>query len=136
MEYPIQKTLACFTKICIDKKEIPCFDGQNLINFFYKNKKDYPEILGNIHFNEIYRTSEQIDLELWSLEVSRMVVSWGLDFHPYETSKAMLIKYDKIPADEKKKLNKLAKKFYKILGCNRSGRHKKHTKFNSLDNLS
>lgn len=128
MNFPVQKILAYFTKICIDKEEIPYFDRGRLVSFFHDNKRNYPLVLGNIRFNEFYVTSEDIEEELFHLMCCRMLCSWGPDFHPHQTSKAMLIVYNKIPDEEKKKLSELANKFYENVGCYRR-------KFKSIDNL-
>jgi len=43
---------------------------------------------------------------LWGLEVPQMIWSRGMDFHPYQASRAMLLRYNEISADEKEKVKK------------------------------
>lgn len=130
MNCPISFSIAAFTKLCVDKKEIPCFRGKNkyLISFFKEIKKEYPLEFESILFYNGH--SEELDEEMFRLENSRLVYSWGVDCDPYEADAGMLILYSKyMPAEKQEIFDSIGKKMYERCGCDSNGSLGEHSKF-------
>ena len=136
MQDPVHSILAYFTKLCLDKNEFPCFNRRGLVRFCYDAKENYPEIFDNTTFSkDLTVYSEDIDVELFRLTISRLLYSSGCDFHPHQTSKSLVYLCGKIPLKYDDSLKELSQKFYNELGCDKSGILKKHSKFNSIEQL-
>lgn len=134
MRFPVESILIYFTKFCIERREHTYFDRRKLQNFLYKTKKEFPKILGELHFDG-YNYSDDAEQELSNLVGSRMMESIGLDFHPHELSKGLLSLSGEIDPKYKTDLEKIAEKFYNEVGCNRRGEIEKHSRFNSIDDI-
>ncbi len=125
---PVAFTIAAFTNLCLKKKRYPFFKGkENYMHpFFRKMEKEYPKEFEHTFFNDGY--SNKLEKEMFNLENSRLVYSWGIDHEPYEADKGMLLIYKKMNSDDKNIFDKIGKKFYDELGCDRNGRLGRHTK--------
>ena len=122
IDNPVSKTLAVFANLCFEKGERAYFNRRELVGFLRRNKEEYPVALGEVDFYPQYpNISEQIDDEIFNLLNSRLLCSWGPDFHPHEAEKSISYIYDKMPQEEKEYLQGLAKKMYEEVGCNRNG---------------
>jgi hypothetical protein len=122
MDFPIQSTLVCFTKLCDDKNEIPCFNGREMNKFFYRIEKEYPKLFED-------RLTSDIDEEVFTFKVSRILQSISPDFHPYLMSRGSgLIIYEKNKDKYEKEIYEVAQKFYDELGCDLEGKLGAHTK--------
>jgi len=121
MQRPIQATLAYFTKICYDKKVIPCFDMRKINDFFYSIDKEYPDLF------EYVVTPDNIHDEMSSFEISRIIQSIFPNLHPHFMTRAGLLVYEKHKHEYSKEIPEIAQKFYDKLSCDLEGRLGKHT---------
>lgn len=133
-EDPIICTLACFTKLCFDKKERPCFKADliKIDKFFYEIKEEFPEQFENVRFD----TNGHTPLTEDTSHIFRVLMSagklycWNYHYDPYEMGKGMLYKVKKINPNEKNNYEKIANSFYEKLSCDMNGRIGKHSKLN------
>ena len=125
----VYNTLVCFSKLCNEKGEKPYFYGREnseIHNFFYRESKKYPSVFRHISFSEgrDFHESPEIIFDLETLNISRLIHSWGIDFHPFETTEGMHKFYHKVP--NKRIFNKIAEDFYSELGCLENGQRRKN----------
>lgn len=136
MQDPVHSILAYFTKLCLDKNEFPCFNRRGLVGFCYDAKENYPKIFDTTaFFKDLTTYSDDIDDELFRLTLSRLLYSYGADFHPHQTSKNLIVLCRRTPLEYDKSLSELSQKLYDELGCDKSGVAKKHSKFSSIEQL-
>ena len=123
----LKPTLICFSKLCKDKNEKAYFYGKEkskLGNFFYREKKKYPPIFKDVKFStggDYYRSLE-IEDELTTMIISRMIEYFAPDNHPFEVS-GLYKFYEEVR--DKKTFDKIALDFYNELGCLSNGTMRK-----------
>ena len=128
IDNPVSKTLASFANLCFEKGERAYFNRGKLAVFLWKNKKEYPLALQEVDFDTMYGLSNQVDGEIFNLTLSRLLCSYGPDFHPHEVQKGISCEYDNMPKEEKDYLQGLAKKMYDEVGCDQNGSNHKSIK--------
>lgn len=123
-------TIAAFANYCTNKRKIPYFRGKNsyLFHFFREMKKEHPKEFEYMFFDDRYEYSEQLEKDMFNLCYRKLVYPQGINYDPYEADKEMLRMYNKcIPDDKKKIFDKMGKKLYHKIGCDRNGRLGEHT---------
>jgi hypothetical protein len=138
----IRYTLACFTELCVEKKERPCFisDSRKIDKFFYKRTKEYHEMFKRMLFDinggeDNPVSNNEIADVFVALQMAEKLYSYGIRFNPYETSREILPLMEKINPEEKEVYQDIAKKFYADLSCDRDAKLGQHTKFERLEEL-
>lgn len=137
----VEKTLICFTKLCVDNKVFPCFrtwpkgELEQRGKFFSEMQERYPEIFELYGFDKnghvIY--SERVEREIDHLRGEKLILGYEYNHAYYETSRKLLERYKNI--SNTKVFNKIAKEFYDKFLCNRRGEIGKHNLLCSIENL-
>jgi len=119
--------LATFTKICVDKKEVPYFwyDVHEGSNFIVEQARLNPREIKSLDYegNICTNLHSQIDTSM----IASTICSWGLDGNPHEINPIIAEWYNYIPENKQRLFLSLGQKFYELFGCDEDGNIGRHS---------
>ena len=132
---PVILSIVEFTKICLEKKEMPCFyaNWEEISKFFFNQTNNFPHLFDNMRFdtNGHYPKSDRLEENFSELTACKLLYTIAPQEKVYLASKNL----DDGKKEKNKKIIRIAQEFYNLFKCSQEGKLGEHTSFNLLENL-